>query len=265
MRDATVFLMYHEIEAPGRPLCQSEPGYVRYVVQEAEFRRQMTWLQQRSIRGISVEDALLADGSSAAVVITFDDGCASDLLVAAPLLKQLGFGATFYITLGFLGRPGYLVAAQVRELSDAGFDIGCHSISHPYLSDLSRPQLQHEIADAKTELEQIVGRPVHHFSCPGGRWSAPAAAIAKDAGYHSVASSRVAVNRAGTDPFNLARVAVMRDLPLGAFQNICRARGLWRLQLRDFTRQAAKQVLGNSAYDRLRARALERKARPPGI
>ena len=27
-----VFLMYHELELPGRRLCQSEPGYVRYIL-----------------------------------------------------------------------------------------------------------------------------------------------------------------------------------------------------------------------------------------
>eukprot|EP01043_Picozoa_sp_COSAG02_P020050 COSAG02_NODE_980_length_15492_cov_12.941727_8_plen_62_part_00 len=32
------------------------------------------------------------------VVLTFDDGSISQLRNAAPLLKQLGFGATFFIT-----------------------------------------------------------------------------------------------------------------------------------------------------------------------
>ncbi len=256
MADGTVFLMYHEIEAPGRPLCQSEPGYVRYVVGEESFRQQISWLRQNNVNGISV-DKWLRTNNPQRVVITFDDGCASDLLIAAPLLKQAGLGATFYITLGFLGRPGYLVPTEVRELSDAGFDVGCHSLTHPYLSDLSPAELQREIGEAKTQLEQITGRPVHHFSCPGGRWSAAAAQIAEQAGYRSVASSRIGVNDARTDPFNLARVAVMRDMDIPAFENVCRGRGLWQMQLRDFTRGAAKQVLGNRLYDRLRARALQ--------
>jgi peptidoglycan/xylan/chitin deacetylase (PgdA/CDA1 family) len=145
---------------------------------------------------------------------------------------------------------------QVRDLSQQGFDIGCHSLTHPYLSDLSRPRLQHEIGDAKNELEQIIGRAVHHFSCPGGRWSALAAEVAKEAGYRTVASSRVGANGASSDPFNLARIAVMRDMRLEQFQQICRGCGLWQLQLRDFTRNAAKQLLGNRVYDRIRSRAL---------
>ena len=34
------------------------------------------------------------------VVLTFDDGNKSDFTYVAPLLKQYGFGATFYITEG---------------------------------------------------------------------------------------------------------------------------------------------------------------------
>jgi peptidoglycan/xylan/chitin deacetylase (PgdA/CDA1 family) len=256
MADGRIFLMYHEIELPDRPLCQSDPGYVRYVVGATDFGNQISWLRGEEIRGLSVEQAL-TPGAPSGVVITFDDGCATDLIAAAPLLKQAGFGATFYITLGFLSRPGYLVPQQVRQLGDLGFDVGCHSLTHPYLSDLSRPELEHEIGDAKTQLEQITGRAVHHFSCPGGRWSALAAEVAQEAGYRSVASSRVGVNRAGSNPFNLARVAVMRNTPLPTFQNTCRGRGLWQMQLRNLTRDAAKQLLGNRIYDRMRARALQ--------
>ena len=36
-----VFLMYHELELPGRKLVQSEPGYVRYILPIETFRSQM--------------------------------------------------------------------------------------------------------------------------------------------------------------------------------------------------------------------------------
>src|SRR5690349_846715 len=39
---ATVFLMYHEIELPQRQLCQSDPGYARYVISIDEFKAQIS-------------------------------------------------------------------------------------------------------------------------------------------------------------------------------------------------------------------------------
>ena len=257
--DATIYLMYHELELAGRPLCRSEQGYARYAVHESSFREQMQWLQSSGIRGVSVTEAL-NKASTASIAITFDDGCETDLTVAAPILRDAKFGATFYITLGFLGRPGYMVERQVRELSDAGFEIGCHSITHPYLPELAEPELHREIVEAKHRLEAIIGRPVLHFSCPGGGWSARAAQIAKQAGYESVTTSRVRVNRRNSDRFELARIPVMRDLPLTAFQDLCRGRGLWQRQIRTVLQSTAHHLLGNQLYDRLRGLILERRA-----
>ncbi|MFZ0418144.1 MAG: polysaccharide deacetylase family protein [Candidatus Sulfotelmatobacter sp.] len=259
--DETLYFMYHELETPGRPLCQQEPGYVRYVLTEQSFREQMNWLLQEGIRGLSVSQAL-TENSSRGIVITFDDGCESDLRVAAPLLKKAGFDATFYVTLGFLGQPGYLEPQQVRELAEAGFEVGCHSMTHAYLDDLDEAGLQREIADAKAQLENILGRTVAHFSCPGGRWTAQVARIAQQAGYRSVATSRIATNRRGTDLFRLARVAVMRGTPLAAYQELCRGKNLWKLQLRDFIRMTSRRMLGNMLYDRLRHLALESSLPP---
>jgi len=263
--DEILYLMYHEIESPGRPLCQTEPGYVRYALSERDFGEQLEWLQQENIRGISVTQAL-AEGSAEAgatknaqrVVITFDDGCASDLRVVAPLLRRTGFGATFYVTLGFLGQSGYLKPEQVRELSEQGFEVGCHSMTHAYLSDLDDAGLQREIVDAKKRLEELTGREVHHFSCPGGRWSAQVARVAKQGGYYSVATSRIGVNGHGSDRFQLARIAVMRGTSGAAFQNLVHGKRLRQLKWMDFARGASRRLLGNTLYDRVRRMALGR-------
>jgi peptidoglycan/xylan/chitin deacetylase (PgdA/CDA1 family) len=253
--DAIVFLMYHELEVYGRPLRQSEAGYARYVVREPHFREQMNWLQSMGMRGLSVPQAL-QDDVPGGIVITFDDGCETDLAVAAPILHNANFGATFYITLGYLGRRGYLVESQVRALSDGGFDIGCHSMTHPYLTELDDARLKVEMVEAKQRLEQMIGRPVHHFSCPGGRWSPKVAEVARRAGYHSVTTSRVSVNRGDTDPFELARIAVMRGTELTQFQQVCSGRGLWSRQFRSFLQTTAYRILGNTFYNRLRSQVL---------
>ena len=95
--------MYHELELAGRPLCQSDPGYARYILPLATFRRQIEWLKQSDFRGVNVSEAL-AIPAQPAVCITFDDGCETDLIAASPVLREFGFAATFYVTAGFLGQ-----------------------------------------------------------------------------------------------------------------------------------------------------------------
>jgi peptidoglycan/xylan/chitin deacetylase (PgdA/CDA1 family) len=257
--DAILYLMYHELEVESRPLCQSEPGYVRYIVREPHFREQIKWLQGSGIHGLSVADGLEKKTPNG-IVITFDDGCESDLLVAAPILREANFSATFYVTVGFLGRRGYMVERQVRELSDCGFEIGCHSMTHPHLNELGDRDLDAEIAEPKKRLEQMTGRAIFNFSCPGGRWSPKVVEAARRAGYRSVTTSRIAANLPDSDPFQLARIAIMRDLSLPGFQDLCRGRGIRQRQLRTLLQTSAKRLLGNRLYDRVRGIVLERKA-----
>lgn len=255
--NGNVFLMYHELELPGRPLCQSDPGYVRYILPQDDFSAQMQYLQRGGMHGISVGDAL-AGAAERSVVITFDDGCETDLISAAPILRKLNFGATFYVTAGFLGRSGYLSGQQLRELADSGFEIGCHSMTHPYLPDLSDSDLRHELVDAKHELERILGKSVDHYSCPGGQFDERVLELAVEAGYQSMASSEIHANNARTNRYLLGRVAVMRGMQIETFGGICDGSLLGRLRMRDRANRTAKRLLGNTAYDRMRALLLSR-------
>jgi hypothetical protein len=64
-RDHTVFLMYHVLQRPGRSLCSADPGYVRYVVEETEFRAQLS--RMRSGACAAVERLRLDRSSDSAL------------------------------------------------------------------------------------------------------------------------------------------------------------------------------------------------------
>ena len=258
MAGGTAFLMYHEIERAGRATADSSRGYLRYVVPEADFREQMAALRRSGGTATAVGDALAGGaGQGPRVVLTFDDGTATDLLVAAPLLKENGFGATYYVVAGFLDRRGYLSVAELRELAGLGFEIGSHSMTHRLLSDLDPGALRHEIVDSKDRLQQHLGGPVQHFACPGGRVSRPAVRLAKDAGYLSMATSRAGLNDAGADPFQLRRIAIHRGTTAPQVLRLCEGRGLAVRRAHERVLAAAKTLMGNRRYDKVRAMLLD--------
>ncbi len=253
-----VFLMYHELELPGRPLIQSDPGYVRYILSRESFESEIRWLRQNGWRGLAVGEALrYPEGKS--VAITFDDGCETDLIVAAPILKENGFNATFYVTAGFIGNPGYMSPGQLRELHALNFEIGCHSMTHAYLDDLSPADLRREISDAGKKIAEIIGQRVQHFSCPGGRYNAAAIAVAKESGYLSLATSRVHANSTTTYPFRLGRVAILSGTDNAGLERICTGEALARMRWMESARGAARKLLGNALYDRVRGRILRER------
>lgn len=256
---ATGFLMYHELSRPGQAPADVDPGYVRYVLDESRFRAQLAWIKAAGLRGVSVGQARAAGlEAPSQVAITFDDGCESDLTFAAPLLSEHGCGATFYVVSRWVGRRGFLNAAQLRQLSAAGFEIGSHTATHAFLSDLREPHLDRELVDSKHELEDLLGRAVTQLSCPGGRWSRRVAGAARRAGYETAATSRIGANTEAADPFALARCPVLRNTPDRSFEAFCRGTGLAGLQLRDRALGAAKTILGNRIYATLRGAALRR-------
>jgi len=253
-----VYLMYHELELEGRKLVQSEPGYVRYILPLGVFRRQMEVMRDAGFRGLSVGEAI-HDPHERSVCITFDDGCETDLIAAAPVLQDLGFRATFFLTAGFLDTPGYLRSAQVRDLDARGFEVGCHSMTHPYLSDLSDAELRREVVDAKHRIEQIVGHTIEHFSCPGGRYDSRTLEVARRAGFHTVANSEFHANSSTASPYRLGRVAILRDMTEEEFVAICGGQGLWKRRLQDQVRRGVRQFLGNRAYERIRSSLLRER------
>jgi len=244
-----VYLMYHELDLPGWQPCKAFVRHHRYTVAQSDFRRQILGLKDRNWRGMSVSEAL-ADSKPAlpGVAITLDDGSETDLIGAAPVLKESSCNATFYVVVGWLGRPGFLSSAQVRELADLGFEIGCHSMTHACLSELGPAELHVEMTDAKAKLEDILGRRVDHFSAPGGFWNRRLAQMAMDAGYRSAATSRPGVNLRSADPLSLARVVVMRDTSPHDFERICMGKHLLVRKTREAALRVPKRLLGYSRY-----------------
>ena len=131
-------------------------------------------------------------------------------------------------------------------------------MTHGFLSDLDGGRLRVEIEESKDRLEQITGKLVEHFSCPGGRWNRRVARAAEEAGYRSVATSRAGANPETADRFRLSRMAVKRGIMIKGFDRLCRAEGLAAIQAKALVLSAAKFVMGNGIYEKLRSALLER-------
>src|SRR5918992_4127469 len=65
------------------------------------------------------------------VRLLVDDGNASDVEILLPALRERGMRASFFVVAGKLGEPGFLAAADVAALAEAGMPIGVHRVRHP--------------------------------------------------------------------------------------------------------------------------------------
>lgn len=248
-------LMYHELELPGRPLAEEGPGYAAYCIGRDAFCAQLDALAAAGLRGVALGTAH-ARPAPGTVAITFDDGCETDWTEAAPALRERGFGATFFVIAGFVGRPGYLSRAQLRELAAAGFELGSHSATHRMLPALAPHELEAELAGSRATLEDASGAPVRHFSFPHGRWSPEAIAAALRAGYETISTSEAGLNGPRTSAARLRRIAVQRGTDAAAVVRLARGHGLWRRVARTAALDAGKRILGEGAYAAIRERLM---------
>ncbi len=120
------------------------------------------------------------------VVLTFDDSKASHYTVVRPLLKQYGFGATFFITEGFTFRTNktdYMTWEQIAELHRDGFEIGNHTRDHMGVSKANLPRLKEQVDAINRQCEAYgIPRPVS-FAYPGNVIDPGAIALIDEFGF----------------------------------------------------------------------------------
>lgn len=120
------------------------------------------------------------------VVLTFDDSSASHRTVVAPILKEFGFGATFFITemeTFETNKNAYMTWEQIKELNDMGFEIGNHGYKHHVVGGLNREQLKTEVETIEARCKEYgIPKPVS-YAYPGGQASAKVYTYFQENGY----------------------------------------------------------------------------------
>ncbi|MEU8759823.1 polysaccharide deacetylase family protein [Streptomyces sp. NPDC048659] len=194
--------MYHSIaDSPDDPY--------QVTVSPVRFARQLHWLGDRGLRGVSVRELLAAaaEGRDRGLVgLTFDDGYADFLESAVPLLRRHGFTATVYVLPGRLGgdnawdelgpRKPLLDEDGIRRAAAAGMEIGSHGLRHVDLVALAdaaagpgeagaaaEAALLAETRHSRELIEDITGDPVDGFCYPYGKTDTRVVRAVREAGY----------------------------------------------------------------------------------
>jgi peptidoglycan/xylan/chitin deacetylase (PgdA/CDA1 family) len=165
--------------------------------QKDEFKQKLIWLRKNFPN----------------VRLTFDDGFKCFYTVIFPVLRDLNFPATFFISSGALGLEGvnahkfikenlrrtsyiddFITEDELKEMSDYQDEqgknlitIGGHTKNHIDCGkSYSEEEWEREIIDDKRKLEEIIEREIVEFACPFGakvNTSSKAQEIIARAGY----------------------------------------------------------------------------------
>jgi peptidoglycan/xylan/chitin deacetylase (PgdA/CDA1 family) len=162
-------LEYHRVKP-----WQGETGYARdLITPPADFQAQMDAMAAAGWKTITMAD--LGDDLRFGItpppktfVVTLDDGYEDGYQNAFPALLSHGFVATFFVVAGRINAPDFLSGFELRQLAQAGNEIGNHSYTHRDLEALPPDQLDREIEGASRVIASYTGAWPRSFSYPKG-------------------------------------------------------------------------------------------------
>lgn len=202
------------------------------------FGSQLRWLQ-RSWNFVSAEQFTAMVSGDAPIngrnlLLAFDDGFASNRVVAKDILNPLGIKALFFVMSDFVGiedkkearhfiakniYPGTIADelpanwsnmgwTDLEDLLKEGHCIGAHTRTHARLSTITtESDLVQEIITSADVLEQHLGVPIEHFAYTFGdlaSFSEQALAVARRR-FRFIYSGLRGNNALGAEPYALMR------------------------------------------------------------
>ena len=214
-------LMYHSIAEPST---DSRHPYFGTITSPAVFEQQMRYLHENGFETLAPAD-IFANGETSIrivrkpVIITFDDGFLDFYTNAQPILAKYGFTAIVYLPTAYIQKTtatfkglDCLTWSEVRELSRAGVLFGSHTVTHPVLKEVNHDQLEAELRDSKSTIENELGFAIDSFAYPYAypqhqrEFVQRLRSVLVDAGYQNGVSTIIGSTHGIEDRFCLKRL-----------------------------------------------------------
>ena len=195
-----------------------------------DFRRHLDTLETWGAAVLPLDAAVAALRAGSlpprAVALTFDDGYASVVETAWPLLRERGMPATLFVVTASLVREVQFAwdraerphdrvrlasADEIAAAAAEGLDIGSHTVSHAWLPRLAGADLDRELRESRAALGDLLGRPAASIAYPTGGWRRATRVRAAAAGYTVGVTVDRGLNTARTHPLSLRRTFAPAD------------------------------------------------------
>jgi len=219
-----IVLLYHTV------------GTSRLSLSPEQFRSQMEWLAQHTqvVSLAELSAGICPPKTATLCAITFDDGYAGVYHGAFPILAELKFPATVYLTTAAIGESSLssngfaglypsepmLTWTQVREMQAGGISFGSHLVQHLDLTRIPRDVALDQLQRSKGVIEAALDQPCASFAYPWGRFNRRTSDWVAVSGYtNAVTALHGFVRRdAAFDPLQMPRMAIENRYRLDDFE-----------------------------------------------
>lgn len=211
-------------------LSKNKPSKI--AITQDDFKAQMKYLKENGYHVITLDQLLgfldyQEQIPEKSVAITFDDGWISVYDIAFPILKKYGFPATIFIYTDFIGGGKAISWKQIKELSEAGFDIQCKTKTHRNLTVLKTKEsfkeyfksLEMEISYPKKLIKKKLNKECKCLAYPYGITNNLVIAMLKKHGYRAAFTVGNRSNPFFIDKYKISRSAIYGKYDIEKFKN----------------------------------------------
>lgn len=182
-------LTLHSLSAP------ATPAESTYYLSPRRFQRMMRWFLAAGYKTATIAQWLKGELPRKRVLLTFDDGYDDLYDHLLPLVVKHHLTPVVFLVADRVGATSIwdqkfglrtrklLTLSQIREMQKHGVEFGSHTLTHPFLPDVSQEQLRSEVSDSKRRLEDMLGAEITTFAYPYGGVDRRVRAAVAEAGY----------------------------------------------------------------------------------
>lgn len=197
-------LMYHHVG----PMPQENSMGEGLTVTNETLAKQLDYLKQNGYTPITFTQLKQMVLPPKPVILTFDDGYKDAYDSAFKMLQERKMVGVFYIVSGFVGDRNSATWDQLREMQEAGMEMGAHSISHPDLAAAAAKEARQQIDGSIQEIERQLDTDVITFAYPAGKFSSQTVELLRAAGILYGVTTQPGIATSEMDQQTLPRVRV---------------------------------------------------------
>jgi len=179
-----VILAYHHIATDTPASTTIAPDVFEQHLDLLEANQFNVWPLTRVLEALDNNESV----PPRTVAMTFDDGYKSVYTTVWPSLTKRDLPFTVFVTTGAVDQemPAYMSWSNLKELAQAGVDLGNHGAAHVHAHDVSRETFRGDLRRAQTRLIAQTGATPRVYAYPYGEFNRELGQIVRVDGLYGV-------------------------------------------------------------------------------
>lgn len=208
-------LLYHVVKPNPDP---TNP----YQFSLEEFEKHMAYLKEHGYRTLTMKQYFnILDGKAAMpenpILLTFDDNSNDFYPYVYPVLQKYGMKATQFTVSDWVNGSWNMISSEILTVMENGVDIQNHTVTHPFLANLSKEEQYVEIQHATEALKNLTGRTPFAFAYPYGNYNSDTISLLKDLGFKGAFKVGGGLSTDQSNRYELPRIMILQNHTLDDF------------------------------------------------